>query len=363
VIDEDSERQGPLGVDQRRLDAEWATLIAIREVIGVGLKGKSTPTYGQALQFAKTISPTLFDSESTVLGSKERDIVREYRQRAEAESSLKSRAVTPVEVVEKEIKAFKAMLDTPGDRHLIEKRLNNFGHIRQLLQPRKYSENQLILRDLFKAHRELPGPPTDGDTYREFQLDSDRGLRIRLLHPDKPEHTTGADLIYENYWDKQRVVRMAFVQYKVWNGSTLYSSKAANLEEQLKRLKTVVCDKGYCRAADEQGKRYRLPYCAAFVRPSDQLQDPDSRLISSGLHVPICRVVDAWEETGRGGKKIERKRIRSEALSPKVFEELLNSNMLGSRWLSYNEVEEIYRTHKIFDSTDRILVHAQEFGI
>jgi len=250
-----------------RLDAEWATLIAIREMLGVALKGRSSPTYEQALEFGKALSPSLFDSESTIIGSKEREITKEYRQRAEAESSLQSKPIEPLEIVDREITDFKAMLNTPGDRDLIGKRLDRLSNVRQLLQPKEYSENQLILRDLFKADRHLPtgSVDVDRDTYREFQLDADRGLRIRLLHPDKPEHTTGADLIYENYWDKRRLVRIAFVQYKIWDGSTLYSSRAGNLEAQMQKLKAVLCDDGYCKRPDGTKKRYRLPYCSAFL--------------------------------------------------------------------------------------------------
>lgn len=55
----DSER-----IPHERLDVEWAALIAIREMLGIAHKGKATPTYEQALEFAKNISPSLFDSES-----------------------------------------------------------------------------------------------------------------------------------------------------------------------------------------------------------------------------------------------------------------------------------------------------------
>jgi len=350
-------------IDHDRLDAEWATLIAIRELLGVALKGKATPTYEQALEFGKTVSPSLFDSEDTVLGSNEREIVKEYRQRAEAKSSISGRTITPLELLHEEIEEFKAMVRTPGDRDLIEKRLRALDNITTLFQPQAHTENQLILRDVFSAERRLLDPPIRADRYHDFRLDKDRGLRIRLLHPDKPEQSTGADLIYENYWDKKRVIRISFVQYKVWDGSTLYSSSSRNLASQLAKLKRVLCDDGFCEKAEASASRYRLPHCCAFLRPSDKLQDPNSRLISSGLHVPICVIAKGWQTTKRNGKKIERKNIRSEALSPKIFEELLNTNMLGSRWLTYSDVERLYRRHKVLAPRERIVVHAQEFSI
>lgn len=186
-----------------------------------------------------------------------------------------------------------------------------------------------------------------------------------MLHPDKAEHIVGADLIYETYWDKKRVARLAIVQYKTWNGNTLYLSQSGNLEAQLGKLKSIFCDGQLCKNSDKsaRGDSYRLPFCVAFLRPTDEIQSPDSRLISSGLHIPICAVERLWVETGRDGKKLESKNMRSQALSHKVFEELFNTNMLGSRWLTYEEVDELYKKHKILNASESVLIHAQEFSI
>lgn len=47
---------------------------------------------------------------------------------------------------------------------------------------------------------------------------------MRLLHPDPPEYSLGADLIYETYWEKKKLARIVLIQYKVWDGETLYLS-------------------------------------------------------------------------------------------------------------------------------------------
>ena len=44
-------------------------------------------------------------------------------------------------------------------------------------------------------------------------------------------------------------------------------------------------------------------------------------------------------------------------------EENFNYNQIGSRWMSYEEAEELYRTHKILDDSERIIVHVQELTI
>jgi hypothetical protein len=352
--------------DGRRLDVEWATLIATREMLGIALKGNPTPTYDASLAFACTIAPKLYDPKTSLLArSRDKEIVLEYQQRAEAQSHLDGKTITPIDVVDGEIEKFNVLYETGHERKLIKKRLDELRDVRRLLLPKAYSENQLIIRDLFKVERNLPMPPIDGDTYREYRLSDDRGLRIRLLHPDRPEHSTGADLVYEQYWDTKRLGRVAVIQYKIWDGAALYLSSAGNLQGQMTKLRMTFCDAQLCRPYGD-GKRsesYRLPFCCAFLRPTDRLQDPDSRRISSGLHVPLCAVARSLENTSRGGDVLLRKNFRSEAISHKVFEELFNTNMLGSRWLRYDEIEDLYRKHRILDSDERIILHAQEFGV
>jgi hypothetical protein len=131
------------------------------------------------------------------------------------------------------------------------------------------------------------------------------------------------------------------------------------------KLKTTFCDSGLCKSWEGSARTeaYRLPFCTVFLRPTDKLQDPDSRLFSTGLHVPICVALRTLKDTNRGNKKIDSKTIRSESVTHKIFEEMFNSNMLGSRWLNYDEIEGLYRTHGILEPSERIVVHAQEFGL
>jgi hypothetical protein len=350
----------------KRLNVEWATLNAIRELLGIALKGSESPTYEQSLSFAKSVAPKIFSSPETVIGrTSERPLVEEYRQKTLALSRIENRDVSPTEFIDKDIQDIKKLLQAESQNDLLFKRLTTLESTRALLANKRYTENQLILRDLFKVKRDLPSPPIDGDTYQEFRISDDRGLRIRLLHPDKAEHIVGADLIYETYWDKRHVMRLALVQYKIWDGKVLYTSQTNNLEEQLAKLKHIFCAGQLCKNSDKSARNdsYRLPFCVAFLRPTDAIQSPDSRFISSGLHIPICVVEQSWEETGRGGKKLESKKIRSQALSHKVFEELFNTNMLGSRWLTYEEIDELYKKHRILNADESVVIHAQEFGI
>jgi hypothetical protein len=350
--------------NKERLDAEWTALAAIREALGIAVKDKSSPTYSQSLAFGKNIAPTLYDPEfSLIVRAEEPPTAREFRQRAEILSKIDNRVVPPLELLDPEIQEFERLSTADPQKGEIQKRLKQLRDARKYLAPQKYTETQLILHDYHNVKRGIPLPPSAKGRYQQFQIFKERGLRIYLLHPDPPEHSMGADLIYETYWEKKKLARLSVIQYKICKGNVLYSSQAKNLEAQMDRLKSVFCDAGLCKPWDKSKQRYRLPYCTAFLRPTDELQNPDATLISSGLHVPICVAQNSWESTGRGGKKLDKAKIRSSSVTHKVFEELFNASLLGSRWFTYSEIEKLYQKHGILDSPDRILIHAQEFDI
>lgn len=347
-------------------NVEWATLQALRDMLGIALKGTASPTYAQSLMVGKDIAPAIFDSDESILGNdQERLLVKEFRQRAQAKSITEGRDVSPIDLIKGEIESLSDLLNKAEDDSLIQRRIAMLSNARKDLEPKAYSENQLILRDTFKVKRDLPGPVLEGDSYRDFQLAKGRGLRLRLLHPDPPEHSLGADLLYEQYWDAKKMARIVLVQYKIWDGRILYLSQAQNLEAQLGKLDESICQQSLCAVSPttKRSNSYRLPYCSAFLKPTDKLQDKDATLISNGLYVPVCVVRRQLENTVQGNKKLERKRIRSEALSHKFFEEAFNINMLGSKWLTYEEIEELYKRYKLFDENDRIRLHAQEFNL
>ena len=199
--------------DEARLESEWTTLSALREAISIALKGAFTPTYEQALAVGRELSPQMFGHGSSLISAgQESPGVREYRQRAEAESQIKREDISPVEIIDRDIREFTALADTGGNRSQIRRRIRTLENTRSQLVSREYTENQLILRDLFKARRDVVVPPREGDKYRDFSLANGRGLRIRLTHPDPPEHSLGVDLIYETYWSSKQLVRLALVQ-------------------------------------------------------------------------------------------------------------------------------------------------------
>ncbi len=340
-----------------RLDAEWVVVNALRELAGIASRGATSPTYEQALALGARVAPELLAPVNSILAQQqESQRAREYVQKAQAKSVLEGRDVTPIELLDNDITELNELLKTKVERDQLEKRWLELQQVRQELSLTPHTETQVIFHDYY-SERDLP-LSGQGRNYREFLLPADRALRVRVLHPDPPEHSTGADLIYEQYSVRKRRVRLAAIQYKIWQDRKLY--KENRLQEQLDKLRHTFCEKGLCQGNVET---YRLPYCAAFLRPTDKLQLPIKRFISSGYHIPVCVVEKAWQVTRRGGQKLVHGAFRSEAVTQRLFEELFNNNMLGSRWLTYEELEQLYRTSGVMSHDERIIIHAQDFDI
>ena len=354
----------PKAAVRTRLNAEWLTLNAIRETMQTALR-TDVVTYEEALMLGRELSPRLFSSDESLIGGQEPAIVREYRQWAELENSQLKKKVTALDLVQRDIKRDEHLLTLEGDNNEIGKRLSRLRRAEKYFRTKRYSENRLIVRDVFQAERAgLPAPDRSNDDFVEFKLPDRRILRLRMLHPDLPEHLTGADLIYEHCDLQQSLARFSFVQYKIWDGRRFYFKSSRNFAAQLKKLKAAICGPGYCKCSSSEGKirSYRLPHCAAFLRLTDELQSTDARLISSGHHMPVCMIAERSEPTTRNGQMLTRRGIHGSYVSTRVFEELFNNQMLGSTWFSFEQVEKFYRKHKILDAEERLVIYAQEYA-
>jgi hypothetical protein len=178
-----------------------------------------------------------------------------------------------------------------------------------------------------------------------------------LLHPDKPEHITGADLIYEQHDEENRRLRFSFLQYKIWEKGVIYINEANRVETQLLKMKNKLCDSGFCNGPSDMNSDYRFPYCCAFLRPTDKLIPKNNKLISSGIHIPVCNALNI--KTKEGGK-IDKKFIREQAITQDVFEHLFNKGFIGSRWLSEKEIAQLYTDSQIIQPYESIIIYARE---
>lgn len=352
--------------DNVKRDIAFNVVVAVRDAISLAQKKSVPPTYEQALRITHDIDENLYEFCSNLLTKKnENDVVKLFKERAEAESIKQGKIITPEELLQRELEGYRELLNTPN----LEKEKTRFlnHHIISLvsaienLKPRKLSEHRILERDFCKIGRQHLGVEKffESDDYVDYKVSNDRFLRVRLLHPDKPEHILGADLIYEQYNVSEEKARIAVLQYKTWDNGVLYLNQSNNIEAQLTKLKTNLCDGNFCQQPQhlEGQLDYRFPYCCAFLRPTDKLQSSDSKMISHGIHIPVC---SALQMKYTNGNKIEKRQIRHSTLTHEVFENLFNHSFIGSRWIDLPDIEAFYRDKKIIEDQQSLKLYAKE---
>ncbi|MCT8341235.1 hypothetical protein MG296_14305 [Flavobacteriaceae bacterium TK19130] len=346
-----------------RRNSAFQALNAIREAVSLAKRTHQPITYEQTLDLIHDLNADVYEEISDLLARKnESDWVKFFKEKAAA-LSIDGEEITPSEVIEKELKELEEIVAKDKSKRFLNKRILNYKAALEYFQPRKVSEHKILNRDFYLAERpdfKVSETLYKDDEYVDYKLQDDRILRLRLLHPDKPEHIIGADLIYEQFNLATNQARFLVLQYKTWNMSSLNLS-SGNIASQFEKLDNNICKSGFC--SNSKGKRtskgYRFPYCSAFLRPTSYIVSGDSKLVSTGIHVPICEVLKIKETN----KSLNKKNSKGKAISYKIFDELYVENMLGSRWLTFKELEEFYDSKEILSYTNRIRVHAQEVKI
>jgi len=351
-----------------RIDAEWIALNAFRGLTKIASKGDmAMSTYDNALDLGGELYPELLGPEFSVLRrDRESDTAKEYRQKAKLISIKKNETIDPVSLVQKDIAEFKDLLSiaktNKDDRTRVDQLKKKLGQLvaaEKEMRPTAHSENQLIFRDAYNVERNLPAIRS-GKGSRDFRLPDGNVLRVRVLHPDTPEHVSGADIIYERHSPTEEKASIVAVQYKIWNDKVLRLTDPRMIE-QLAKLNKFMCANGMC-SQDKSDNTYRFPCCAAFLRPTDKLQNTEQKYFSTGEHLPICRIDECKTETVRGKPVLEYHKMRNVSLSSEMFEYLFNKGKIGSRLLSYHELKTLYADYLIESAEDNVVIYAQEFA-
>jgi hypothetical protein len=351
--------------ENKKFQTEWALLNLVREVRTISNKG-AIPTYYSALKLATQVIPEIFNENSLIVQRHhEPELVRSYRQQAEAQSKIEGKPIEAIDLVSKRIETLNQQIATDiPSKDLLKKELDKLQIVSSLLLPKNVQEDYILHHDI-RTLKFGVEPINISAKSSDYMVSENRMIRVRLIHPNDGEQSMGADLIYEQYDQENKKVRFIMVQYKIWDGELLYWSQAKNLDPQLKKMEDNLCRNNYCTCED--GKNYstifRYPYCTAFLRPTDKLQNKNSAFISSGMHIPICKINSVTVETKEGNKVLKKQNMRHTSLTHKVFEENFNNNQIGSRWMSYSEAEKLYKEHKILDNDERIIVHVQELEL
>jgi hypothetical protein len=329
----------------------------------------SKATYNNALALGAVICPEILRPEVSVLRQdRESDLTKEYRQRATYRSIRDAKEITALSLVQNDINEFDSLVraaKASNDKTKIDKlqrKLNSLRASEEEINPDKNTETQLIFRDALKVERNIP-MLIEGKNSRTFELFDNNLLTIRVLHPEIPEHITGADLVYERYDKSTNTVVIAFVQYKIWENKMMYFSENESNKRmlgQIKKMKDFLCTKEICKNKNENNQ-YRFPCCSAFLRPTDKLQSPSQAFISTGEHLPICHIDECIKITSNGVRVLEYDNIKKISLSHEMFEELFNQGKIGSKPLSLEELADLYKDSSIVSKKDTMLLYAQEY--
>lgn len=353
--------------ENKKLDAEWIALNAFRGLTKIASHGDmEKSTYDAALDLGGELYPELLGPDVSILKSeRESDITKEYRQKARLKSIKINTPITPLSLVLTDIEEHEELLEIAKQEKgkkqrvdLLQRRLAILNKARKELEPKSHSENQLIFRDAYNVERPIKALAS-GQGYRDFELPNSNILRVRVLHPDNPEHITGADIIYERHSPKDDKVSIVAVQYKIWDDKKLYLSDQ-RMTDQIGKMKMFLCDNGICKSKGNSNG-YRFPCCSAFLRPTDKLQKADQKFLSKGEHIPICKIDECASEGSRGGKLLEYKNMREVALSNEAFEFLFNKGKIGSDWMTQDELHELYSGALVDAASERVVIYAQEF--
>lgn len=353
--------------DIDRLNAEWVSLNAFRGLSKIASQGDMVKSnYDNALQFGGAVYPELLGDDVSVLKrERESGTTKEYRQKARLSSIRDGVTVEAIKLLKDDISEYEGLLsiaeserDSKQRVDQLKKKLGQLYKAKAEIEPEGHSENQLIFRDAYNVDRVIP-TLAHGKGSRDFELPNDKVMRLRVLHPDRIEHITGADLIYERHSPTEEKVSIVAVQYKIWEKRKMYLTDERMLG-QLDKMRSFLCDKDICKA-DSEDHGYRFPCCSAFLRPTDKLQRPDQDFISTGEHLPICKIDECKSVGTRGAEILEYKNMKEISLSSEMFEHLFNKGKIGSKEMSYSELVDLYESFVIETSRERVVIYAQEF--
>lgn len=354
--------------EQARLDAEWSTLNAVRELVKLATNGDSSKsTYNHALELGSIICPELLGSDvSLIHQDRMSELTKEYIQRAALASIRDKKSIPPLDLVAKDIEEYESLLKVAKESKNKEKidkltrRLKSLYQTQAELDTEKNSENQLIFRDAYRIERNRPKLFETKNSI-VFKFSESSILTVRVLHPERTEHITGADLIYERYNENNKTVSLAFIQYKIWenNKVSLSSEQGQRMLGQLDKMRSLLCCQGFCECNDSNC--YRFACCSAFLRPTNRLQSPSQKLISRGDYLPICKIERLISQKGEA-LFLQEDKITKSSINQDLFEPLFNSGKIGSRELTLDALASLYENKDILSERENnILIYAQDY--
>lgn len=344
-------------------DLSFSTTILFRDVLNIATSSENDKTYEDALAIINDLSPDLYAEFIKRLTEKnESEIVKEYKEKAGLLTIKNNREISASQLLKLDISGLEDLLNSPNLSEIqtkwTKRRIIILKGALNNLIPIRVTEQKVLVHDYgLDARFGKYDSIETSYKYKDYKVDDNNYLRLRLLHPDEPEHITGADLLYEQHDVDNDLVRFIFLQYKIWENKSISLSPNGRNYQQIMRLKNSICDTKKCLCTNRESKNeFRFPYCSAFYRPTDKLQ-ANKKMISSGIHIPICKILE-MTSINHILKKVEAKK---NSINHNLFENLFNNKLIGSDWMPYNEVELFFKETKILAPEESILIFASQF--
>lgn len=344
-----------------RRNVAFQITLAIREAVTLAQRRTISASYETALHYIHDISKEIYQDIVALLEKRnESELVKLYTQKAQALSDSDN-IVLPLDLIEAEIQNLQNLLARKTQKlNAISLEIGRHLVAAEHFRPRTSSEHRILSRDFSGVERLKLNKLYSNDEYIDYRIEKDRYLRLRLLHPDKPEEITGADFIYEQFEIASNRVKFVQMQYKIWKDGGLYFSDK-RMVAQLEKMQNNLCGGGFCNGSHGKNytkKNFRLPYCSAFLRPTTNKLSSNSKLISSGHHLRVCEVL----AKSKTDVKLDKEAVRKSALSQRSFEDLFYTGKLGSRWIAMDDLQDFYKKINLPFHNDTIRIHAQEIN-
>lgn len=366
--------QNEASLIERRFEGQWIYTVALREALSIAIK--RTVTYQEVFNFADKYAHEILGRQDLLFRPDESKAARYYRERAALLTAKQQREIgsiehriRPIDVLDQEIRELDDLLKSDSGQNRTQRdKLEELRNIHK-----EFEEQEVVRRDesevlLHDWNRGIDLPtffPQNPHNYHDFALPGERVMRVRLTHETKAENIAGVDFIYEYHRPTDKSARLAAIQYKLPQGDSKNIIINDKLQGQLDRMCAVFCDNELCVGPSYDdlpvdNRPFQLPHCCAFFRPTDRLQQFNSRLATTGYHIRRCDIDQICEYTSGRKKVITPEISMKHGISYTIFEELFTTEKLGSRWLTYEQLQKFHQKYEVIKPFEQAGIYIQE---
>jgi hypothetical protein len=346
-----------------KANTAFQIVTAMRDVLNVALKSTLVPTYEKSLAYIKDISPQTYEAIVKHLpGKNDNELIRLFKEKAKFlldSSDMNAFNAKAIELINEDIDKINEIIHNNVNARTSKSHKQKLMAALKHFESRVVTEHQLLNHDFYMANSSDFHLIDEEVDRKDYQLLNGNKLRVYLAHPNKVEHTLGVDMIYECYDLEKKLVRFVHLQYKTWKGQTL----TFDLREmrQLERLKLHNCTSKCCEVPQIYASTdpYRLPYCSAFLRPTNKILPRSSKMKTMGDHIPLCKL----NQLISTNDTISKAALQALSLSQTSFEEAFNKYLAGSRWMPIHDLEKYYEKRNLLELAGNVRLVAQEVSL